>query len=180
MRPGSEAARGRLTIADVNTLSEEAFTDLFGDVFEDSDWVAKRAYASRPFSSADDMHAAMWRQVEEASSAEQLQLLYAHPDLGSRARMSSASAGEQSGAGLDRLTTEEYNEFTALNNNYRDKFGFPFLFAVKGSTKQDILEALRRRLQSTPDAERQEALTQVRQIAAFRLNEMIIDRAGLK
>lgn len=180
MRPGSEAARTRLTIADVNALSEESFADLFGGVFEDSEWVAKRAYASRPFSSVDNMCAAMWRQVDEASPVEQLQLLRAHPDLGSRARMSSASTNEQSGAGLDRLTAEEYDELTALNSNYRDKFGFPFLFAVKGSTKQDILEALRRRSQSTPDAERQEALTQVRRIAAFRLEKMIIEKAGLK
>jgi OHCU decarboxylase len=179
MSSGSEAARNRLTITDVNTLSEEAFTELFEGIFEASGWVAKRAYASRPFSSLNDMHAAMWRQVEEASPAEQLQLLRAHPDLGSRARMSGTSANEQSRAGLDHLTMGEYTELTALNNKYRDKFGFPFLFAVKGINKLDIMAALRRRLQSTPDAEHQEALAQVRRIAAFRLNEMIMEPAGL-
>ena len=100
-------------------------------------------------------------------------LLRAHPDLGTRARISAASTAEQSGAGLDRLTPDEFERLQRLNSAYRDKFGFPFLFAVKGSTKYDILQALERRIQASPDAERQEALRQVYRIAEFRLRDTI-------
>lgn len=87
--------------------------------------------------------------------------------------MSTASVSEQSGAGLDRLTAEEYERLQKLNTAYRDKFGFPFLYAVKGSTKYDILRALEQRLQETPDQEFRQALTQVYRIALFRLQDTI-------
>src|SRR5262245_63632905 len=93
----------------------------------------------------------MVAEVERASHREQLALLRSHPDLGTRARMSAASTGEQSGAGLDRLTPDEYQRLQELNTAYRQKFGFPFLYAVKGSSKYDILRALEQRLQSTPE-----------------------------
>jgi 2-oxo-4-hydroxy-4-carboxy-5-ureidoimidazoline decarboxylase len=115
----------------------------------------------------------MVNQVEIAPPPRKLALLRAHPDLGTRARISAASTAEQSSAGLDRLTREEFERLQRLNSAYRDKFGFPFLFAVKGSTKYDILQALERRIQAPPDAERQEALRQVYRIAEFRLRDVI-------
>ncbi|MBI2690234.1 MAG: 2-oxo-4-hydroxy-4-carboxy-5-ureidoimidazoline decarboxylase [Acidobacteria bacterium] len=151
----------------------EEFIGVLGWVFEDSPWVAERAWASRPFATREALHAAMCDAVKRAPAADQLALLRAHPDLGKRARMSAASAGEQSGAGLDQLTAAEHAELTALNNAYRDKFGFPFLFAVKGSGKLDIMEALRKRIQSLPAEEFREALAQVFRIAEFRLEETI-------
>ena len=96
---------------------------------------------------------AMTAQVEQANPEEQLALLRAHPDLGTRARVSDASQGEQAGAGLDHLTPAELERLTELNTRYRDKFGFPFLFAVKGSTKQQILRALEERLHASRDDE---------------------------
>jgi 2-oxo-4-hydroxy-4-carboxy-5-ureidoimidazoline decarboxylase len=110
--------------------------------------------------------------VYAAGESEQLALLRAHPDLGARARMSTASVGEQQGAGLDRLTPEEFQRLQQLNLAYREKFGFPFLFVVKGSTKHDILAALERRLPADRDQEFQEALRQVHRIAIFRLQDL--------
>ena len=92
--------------------------------------------------------------------------------------MSDASQREQAGAGLDALTRDELDRLRALNAAYREKFGFPFLYAVKGSTKHDILNALERRLTSMRDAEHQEALRQVYRIARFRLEEMVDSPSG--
>src|ERR1019366_10612801 len=104
-----------------------------------------------------------------ATVEEKLALLRAHPDLGTRARVSASSASEQTGAGLNQLTQEEYDRLTELNARYREKFGFPFLYAVKGSGKSAIPEALRIRSENSPEAEFGEALQQVFRIAWFRL-----------
>jgi 2-oxo-4-hydroxy-4-carboxy-5-ureidoimidazoline decarboxylase len=162
-----------LTIQAINTLTREQFVEQVGWVFEHSPWVAEHAWAKRPFADLGALHAAMQAAVELATHGEQLALLRAHPDLGSKARMSTASTSEQSGAGLDRLTAHEYESLQKLNTAYRDKFGFPFLYAVKGSTKYDILRALEQRLNETPDREFRQALTQVYRIALFRLQDTI-------
>src|SRR4051794_33776935 len=130
-----------MTIDDLDARDCVRFVDAVGWVFEHSPWVAERACAARPFASVDRLHAAMCAIVAAASRDEQLALLRAHPDLGTRARMSDASIGEQAGAGLDRLTAAEFERLHRLNAAYREKFGFPFLYAVKGSTKHDILAA---------------------------------------
>jgi 2-oxo-4-hydroxy-4-carboxy-5-ureidoimidazoline decarboxylase len=162
-----------MTLAELNALPRERFVQQLGWVFEDSPWVAERASELRPFATAEQLHSAMSRQVEQATPAEQLQLLCAHPDLGTRARMSEASAGEQGQAGLDRLTPGEHETLLALNRAYREKFGFPFLFAVRGSSKNEIIAALRQRIDSSPEAELKEALSHVYRIAAFRLEDAI-------
>ena len=144
-----------------------------GPVFEHSPWVAERAWAHRPFADLACMHDVMTRQVLEASRDEQLALLRAHPDLGARARMSAASEGEQAGAGLDRLTATQYERLRTANARYRDRFGFPFLFAVKGSTASEILAALESRVDGTWDAEFETALRQVFRIARFRLQDLV-------
>jgi xanthine dehydrogenase large subunit len=148
---------------------EAEFVHRLGWIFEGSPWVAERAWAHGPFASIDALHAAMVAEVERASADEQLALLRAHPDLGARVRMSGASVSEQSGAGLDRLTAEEAAELLRWNAAYREKFGFPFLLAVKGCTKDDILKALRERLPGTREEEFRTALNQAFRIARFRL-----------
>ncbi len=115
----------------------------------------------------------MVQQVEAASKEKQLALLRAHPDLGTRARVTAASGAEQAGAGLDHLTPPEFERLQRLNAEYRDKFGFPFIFAVKGSTKHDILRALEQRLEEDPEQEFREALRQVFRIARFRIEDSI-------
>ncbi len=162
-----------MTIEGLNALDRENFVATIGWVFEHSPWVAERAWAARPFVSVDALHGAMVEQVERTTSEEQLTLLRAHPDLGTKARVSEASRAEQAGAGLDQLTHAEFERLLALNEAYRDKFGFPFLFAVKGSSKHDILDALERRVASSRDEEYQVALAQVYRIAGFRLESIL-------
>ena len=156
-------------------MPRDEFVAAFGWVFEDSAWVADQAWPLRPFAGRDALHRAMAQAVEAAPREARLALLRAHPDLGSRARMSDASIGEQSGAGLGRMSAADYQRLQWLNRRYREKFGFPFLFAVKGSGVDDILRALERRVEATPETEFQEALAQVYRIASLRLQDAIGD-----
>src|SRR5579863_692059 len=162
-----------LSIRQINGFDRSEFTEAVGWVFEHSPWVAERAWNHRPFTSCDHLREQMNGEVAVASPEEQLALLRAHPDLGTRARISPISSSEQAGAGLDRLTAAEHERLVDLNNAYRGKFGFPFLYAVKGADKFAILEALERRLKSNRDDEFQEALRQVYRIARFRLEGIV-------
>lgn len=167
-----------MTLAELNLKDREGFASALGWVFEDSPWVAERAWGSRPFNTLDELHTAMTSVVAGASLDEQIALLRAHPDLGSDrvradAKLSDASQREQTRAGLNALASDELERLRALNSAYREKFGFPFLYAVKGSATQEILDALERRLPSTRDAEHKEALRQVYRIARFRLEDAV-------
>jgi OHCU decarboxylase len=164
-----------MTLQEINTLTREDFVKAMGWVFEDSPWVAEAAWNLRPFASCGELHNAMRQQVENAAADRQFALLRAHPDLGNRVRMSEASSREQTGAGLNQLTPEERDSLLALTREYRGRFGFPFLFAVKGSSNRDIIEALRRRIGATPEHELREALEQVYRIAWFRLEELRLE-----
>jgi 2-oxo-4-hydroxy-4-carboxy-5-ureidoimidazoline decarboxylase len=162
-----------MTLDDVNAIDRDGFVAALGSIFEESPWAAERTWRHRPFASLEGLHRAMMTEVAAASREEQLALLRAHPDLGTRARMTTASASEQAGAGLDRLTPDELERLQQLNAAYRAKFGFPFLLAVKGSTTHDVLAALTARLPATPDEEFEEALRQVFRIAWFRLQDVV-------
>src|ERR1700733_1010722 len=116
-----------MTIGELNLLDRADFVAAVGWIFEHSPWVAERAWAARPFAGLEALRAAMVEQVQRASEAGQLDLLRAHPDLGARARLSPASTGEQTGAGLDNLTPDEFGQLQRLNSEYRERFGFPFL-----------------------------------------------------
>ena len=153
-------------------MTKEAFAGKFSWVFENSPWVAERAASGLPFPNSEAMHAAMVEVVRHATPAEQSALIQAHPDLGARAKMSDASVGEQAGAGLNQLTPEEFETLHRLNSEYKSKFGFPFIHAVKGSTKHDILNALKARLGNTQAAEHATALEQIARIAWFRLSDI--------
>jgi 2-oxo-4-hydroxy-4-carboxy-5-ureidoimidazoline decarboxylase len=162
-----------MKLAELSDLDRDTFVAAIGAVYENSPWVAERAWGKRPFASLDRLCAVMNSEVLSAMHDEQLSLLRAHPDLGTRARIGEASAREQAGAGLDRLTLEEHALLLQLNTEYQEKFGFPFLYAVKGSNKHQILSALERRLASTPEEEFAEALKQVFRIARYRLEDII-------
>ena len=164
-----------ITIDELNSFSRDRFVATIGWVFEHSPWVAERAWERRPFPDLEHLHAAMTGEVEQATQDQQLALLRAHPDLGTRVRMSAASEGEQSGAGLDRLRPDEFERLLQRNAAYREKFGFPFLYAVKGSNKYDILQALDQRLGAAPAEEFRQALNQVYRIALFRLQGAITE-----
>jgi len=160
-------------LTQLNDADRATFTAALAWIFEQSPWVAARAWSRRPFASIDALHAAMVEEVVAATPDEQLALLRSHPDLGSRARMSDASVGEQAGAGLDRLSAEEFDELQRLNAAYRQRFEFPFLLAVRGATAADVLEALADRVNATRAEEFDEALRQVARIARFRLEDTV-------
>lgn len=162
-----------MTLTELNSLNQADFVAMLGGIFEHSPWVAERVFSQRPFASLDALCAAMTSAVDAATEAEKLTLLREHPDLGTRARVSASSAAEQAGAGLTQLTQSEFDELTALNTSYKAKFGFPFLYAVKGSGKAEILEALRARSGNGVEEEFAEALRQVYRIAHFRLQDLI-------
>ncbi|MBM3220486.1 MAG: 2-oxo-4-hydroxy-4-carboxy-5-ureidoimidazoline decarboxylase [Candidatus Rokubacteria bacterium] len=164
------------SIAVVNRLERGEFRALLGGVFEDSPWVAEHAFECRPFASVEALHAVMVAMVETASREEQLALIRAHPDLaGTAARagtMTASSVAEQASAGLDRLTDEEYARFERLNAAYREKFGFPFIIAVRRHDKHAILAAFETRLRNSEDEEIATALTQIAEIARLRLDAL--------
>ena len=162
-----------MTLEDLNASTQEGFVAALGSILEASPWAAERAWRHRPFASLEALHQAMMTEVSASSRDEQLGLLRAHPDLGTRARMTAASTAEQAGAGLDRLTPSEFDRLQELNTAYREKFGFPFLFAVKGSTSRDVIAALTARLPATVDEEFAEALRQVSRIAWYRLQDVV-------
>ena len=161
----------------LNNLPEHEFVALLGGVFEHSPWVAESVAGARPFSSIGVMHDAMVASVRSASTEMQDQLIKAHPDLAGKAAragtLTDSSTREQSGAGLDRMTGEQFARFDKLNNDYQNRFGFPFIIAVRGHSVDSILRAFEQRLSNSQDVERQTALEQIARIARFRLNDII-------
>ncbi|MBW4520174.1 MAG: 2-oxo-4-hydroxy-4-carboxy-5-ureidoimidazoline decarboxylase [Scytolyngbya sp. HA4215-MV1] len=157
------------SIAHINQMSQEEFVAALGAVFEDTPAIAEQAWHDRPFTDREDLHQKMVRIVQALSRDEQLALIQAHPDLGSKAKMAEASVQEQAGVGLDRLSPVEYDRFHALNQAYKDKFGFPFIIAVKNHTKESILTAFETRLTNSVADEMKQALMEINQIAGFRL-----------
>lgn len=166
-----------LDLPTINAMSKDAFVARFGDVAEHSPWVAERATVRRPFASREAMIAAFERVVREAGEAERLALLRAHPDLTGRAAvagmLTADSRKEQTGAGLDRLSPDEFARFTDLNSRYRTRFGIPFILAVKGAGKDQILASFAERIDNDAAVEHAEALNQVCRILRFRIEERV-------
>jgi 2-oxo-4-hydroxy-4-carboxy-5-ureidoimidazoline decarboxylase len=162
-----------ISLEEVNGMKLEAFVAAFGDVAEHSPWVARHAWSSRPFASREALIAAFEDAVKSASREAQLALLRAHPDLGTRARLTRDSSAEQAGAGLDRLDPDEFARFTHLNELYKSKFDFPFIFAVRGADKRQILASFAERVGHDPEDEFAMALAQVCRIFRFRLEDRV-------
>ena len=160
--------------------AREDFIARFGGVFEHSPFIAERAYDAGllfvPLR-ADGVHQALVSIFRKASREERLGVLRAHPDLAGRlaiaGELTEESRNEQAGAGLDRLTPEEHARFTKLNDTYTQKFGFPFIIAVRGLDKTDILAAFEERIHNSPEAEFETATAQVERIAALRLATLL-------
>ena len=165
------------SIETVNALDAGGFVARFGDVAEDSPWVAEAAFAARPFADREDLIAAFAGAVHDAPREAQLALLRAHPDLAGRAavagEVAEESQREQAGAGLDRLTPAELARFGDLNARYRGRFGFPFVFAVTGATKDAILAAFEARIDNGAETELAAALAHVERILRFRIEDRV-------
>jgi len=161
------------------TLSREAFVAHYGGVYEHSAWIAERAFDAGITAEADTpdgLGALLRAQVEAAGDAAQLALVRAHPDLAGKlattGKLTSASASEQAGAGLDACTPREFERFQDLNKAYVERFGFPFILAVAGRRRREILENFERRIYNDPETEFGEALDQVHRIALLRLHAL--------
>lgn len=164
-----------ISLTELNQISQEDFVKTLGEVFEDTPAIAYQVWYERPFQDVTELYQKMVNIVRDYSQEKQLKLIQAHPDLGSKAKMAVASVQEQAGAGLDRLTPEEYDRFLSLNQAYKNKFDFPFIVAVKNHTKDSILAAFEQRLQNSLKIEQNKALEEIFQIAKFRLDAMITD-----
>jgi OHCU decarboxylase len=167
----------KLSKADLAGLARERFVELFGGVFEHAPWIAEQAFDAGPFHNVEALHRAMVEAMRQAPRARQLALIRAHPDLAGRAairgELTAASSADQAGAGLDRCTRQEFQRFQELNDRYRKKFRFPFILAVKGKSRTEILAAFEQRLDNSPATEFEEALKQIARIAWLRLADLI-------
>ena len=158
----------------IKDIDEATFVEIYGGVYEHSPWVARQAYREGLQSlEAGWLALAFARQVNAASHERQLQLIKAHPDLSGRAAVSgeltAASTAEQAGAGIDQCSEEEFARFAEFNARYRARFGFPFIMAVKGSNRHEILAAFAARVDNDYDEEFATALGEIHKIAQFRL-----------
>ena len=162
-----------MTISNVNAMGPQAFIEAFGDVAEHSPWVAREAQSFRPYRNREEMALHFERALKSANRDAQLALICAHPDLATKAKLTQDSSKEQAGAGLDTLTAEEFARFTDLNAHYKARFGFPFIFAVKGATKHMILDSFTERVDSTPEQEFTMAISQVCRIFRFRIEDRV-------
>ena len=165
------------TIDKINKLSRSEFVEIFANIFEKTKWIAEKLYNQKPFDDFKDLCSKMLGIFETAGKETQLKILEAHPDLADKVTvnlLTSNSRSEQSNAGLDQCSEEEFNEFKNLNKSYRQKYGFPFIIAVKGKNKIEILSEFRKRILNSVDEEFNEAIIQVGKIANLRLNEINI------
>jgi OHCU decarboxylase len=168
-----------IALDELNRLSSEEFVQTLGGIFEHSPWVAQRAAILRPFASRLHLLDAMRSVVKGASGEEQLALINAHPKLGSRGRsrqqLTQASSQEQKRAGLDALSDEQFTQFESMNAAYVEKFGIPFILAVRGHDPPSIIAQMQRRLHHDRAGEIPAALHEIGLIAGFRLAEAVSD-----
>lgn len=164
----------RISLGALSALDQVAFTESLADIVEHSPWVAAGAWAARPFGSIEELHRAMMRVLDEAGPDAKLTVLRLHPELGAITALTEASASEQGGLGLDRLSAADAQAVADLNRRYRERFGFPFIIAVRGQKDRTAIQAaVERRLQNTPETERATAMAEVATIARFRLEDLI-------
>ena len=167
----------RYRFSDINDMHRDAFVAVFGAVFEDSPWVAETAWQSRPFRSDKHVVETLCEVVRNAGRERQLALLRAHPELGVRKPLAGHSEREQRNAGLND-GGGQVGLLAELNRGYRDKFGFPFILAVKGLDPDKIIMRFRERLENSPEDEFDECLGQVFRIAGYRLEDLFGDPGG--
>ena len=159
----------------INKLSQTEFTEVFGNIFENASWITEKLYKEKPFVNFRDLSKKMLNVFNSTNNENKLKILNSHPDLADKTKIDSLtpeSNQEQINAGLDRCTEEEFNEFKNLNIEYKKKFGFPFILAVKKKSKIEILDNFRKRILSDKKIEFNNAIEQVKEIAILRLEEV--------
>ncbi|MFJ4288816.1 2-oxo-4-hydroxy-4-carboxy-5-ureidoimidazoline decarboxylase [Cupriavidus sp. NPDC089707] len=165
------------TLAQLNTMPVAEFVHVLGGIYEHSPWFAEAAATQRPFADAAALAQALRSAVDEAGEAAQLKLVRAHPELAGKAavrgELTAESTREQSGAGLNLCTPEEFDRLQALNATYNQKFGFPFILAVRGYDRHGIIAEFARRVENSPKDELQTCINQIHRIAQFRLDDLV-------
>ena len=161
------------SIDKVNKLNKSDFISIFGNVFEKTEWIAQKSYDSKPYKNFEELFSKMVEIFENSNKESHIKILNAHPDLAIEKRLTEDSKNEQQNASLNQCTNEEFLEFKKLNEEYKKKFGFPFITAVKGKNKEEILNSFRQRITNNINLEFEEAKEQVKKIASFRLSEII-------
>jgi 2-oxo-4-hydroxy-4-carboxy-5-ureidoimidazoline decarboxylase len=165
------------TLAELNGASRGDFTAALGHLFEHSPWVAEETWARRPFRDASHLHTELCATMRGATRERQLALIQAHPDLAGRLarqnQLTADSTREQASAGLNRLGVEELAAFQRLNDEYRARFGFPFIICARLNAKDAILAAMRARVHHAPQQEFDTALGEIEKIARLRLNDVL-------
>ena len=168
-----------LGIDAINRCDEARFVDLLGGIYEHSPWVAELVFDRRPFASRAALHEVMAAEMRRAPRLQRMALLCAHPELAGREAQTDGltreSRREQRGAGLDQCSPQELDRIRSLNRAYREKFEFPFIIAVTGLDRHDIIAAMERRLANPPEDEFETALDEVEKIARIRLEALLDD-----
>ena len=157
----------------VNKLSKSDFISVFGNVFEKTDWIAEKTYDLKPFNNFQELFSKMVKIFENSKKENHLEILNAHPDLVVEKQLTDDSRKEQNNANLNQCSDLEFEEFKKLNKEYKKKFKFPFIIAVKGKNRKEILDNFRQRITNNINLEFEEAKEQVKKIANFRLSEII-------
>ena len=160
------------SINKVNKLNKFDFISIFGNVFEKTEWIAERVFNYLPYKNFDNLLLKFFKIYNESNKESIIKILNSHPELVVEQKLTNESKKEQKGAGLNECSKEEVEEFKKLNLNYKKKFGFPFIIAVKGKNKIDILNNFRMRLSHSENDEFIEAKEQVKKIASIRLNDI--------
>ena len=158
---------------DLNSINENEFTSIFGSIFEKSEWIANKTYQLKPFNDQEDLIHKMMKIYNNCSKEKIVEILNLHPKLAIEKKLTSFSSEEQKNAKLDTCSKEELLEFEKLNLDYERKFKFPFIIAVKGKNKIEILNKFKERINNSLENEFLEAKNQVKKIATFRLEELI-------
>ena len=160
-------------IKKINSLDKSEFLSIFGNVFEKSKWISEKVFDLKPFKDSNSFISEIIGIYENSDKNIILRIFNSHPELVVEKKLTSNSKSEQSNARLNECTNEEYNEFKKLNIDYKNKFNFPFIIAVKGKHKTEILNSFKQRIQNSLDEEFFEAKKQVKKIASFRLEEIL-------
>ena len=161
------------SIDKINKLSKSDFISIFGNVFEKTEWIAQKSYDLKPYKNFEELFSKMMEVFENIEKEKHLEILNAHPNLAVEKKLTRDSKNEQKNASLNQCTEKEFLEFKKLNEEYKKKFGFPFIIAVKGKNKEEILNSFRQRITNNINLEFIEAKKQVKKIAIFRLSEII-------
>ncbi|NEP76630.1 2-oxo-4-hydroxy-4-carboxy-5-ureidoimidazoline decarboxylase [Okeania sp. SIO2G5] len=161
------------TLSDLNQMEEDDFSSTLGNIFEETPAIARQTWAKRPFESVEGLHRALVETMRALDNSAQLALIRAHPELGTKFAMTEDSRKEQEKAGLNDITYHESNRLQMLSRTYTNKFGFPFILAIKRQTISSILDIFEQRLNHSIEQEIAQALTEIEKIAWFRLMDSV-------